>query len=93
MESRSRNVLVPRMRGDDDLNGAAPCTTSETDLPDGQISRRVVKSLLKKYSVFPKPQITAISFPIPSHSEGRCANVNSAGRVAMAVEGAFDWGA
>ena len=29
-------------------------------------------------------------FAIPSHSEGRCANVNSAGRVAMAVEGALD---
>jgi hypothetical protein len=38
-------------------------------------------------------QISYISLAIPSHSEGRCANVNSAGRAAVAVEGAFDEGA
>jgi hypothetical protein len=44
---------------------------SGTDLPDGRASRFRVQSLLKKYSGFPKTQITCISAGIPSRSEGR----------------------
>jgi hypothetical protein len=53
----------------------------------------LVHPLSQKYSDFPNTQITAISLSIPSHSEGRFANVTDAGRVAVAVAGAFDWGA
>ena len=42
-----------------------------------------VKPHLKKYSVFQNTQISPISIPIPSHSEGRLAIVTDAGRDAV----------
>jgi hypothetical protein len=61
--------------------------------PDGQITSPPdfppVHPFSQKYSDFQKPQITAISLPSPSHSEGRFADVTDAGRVAVDVKGAF----
>jgi hypothetical protein len=45
---------------------------------------------LKKYSGFPKTQITSISAAVPSHSEGRFAIVTNAGRDALAARSAED---
>jgi hypothetical protein len=45
----------------------------------------LVQFSLRKYSASPPPQIKSISFAIPSHSEGRFANVTDAGRGAVDV--------
>ena len=49
-----------------------------------------VSSPLRKNILIFRSRKSVYMFAIPSHSEGRCANVNSAGRVAVAVEGALD---
>src|ERR1700731_4772745 len=60
-----------------------------TDLPDGRALRFRVQPLFKKYSVFPKTQISL--YPQSSCStEGRFANVTNAGRDAVDADGACD---
>ena len=50
--------------------------------PDGQITEMPVQPLLKKYSDFPKTQITFITLP-SRPTEGRLAIVTDAGRDAV----------
>jgi hypothetical protein len=52
-----------------------------------------VQSHLKKYSDFPKTQITSISTTVPPRHEGRLAIVTDAGRDAVDASGASDEGA
>jgi hypothetical protein len=60
-----------------------------TELPDGQISENRVQPPLKKYSDFPKTQITL--YPPPSRpTEGRLMIVTAAGRDAVDADGAID---
>jgi hypothetical protein len=63
------------------------------DLPDGRSRQFGVQPLLKKYSAFPKTQITCISTAVPSQSEGRFAIVTDAGRDAVDVEAPLTNGA
>jgi hypothetical protein len=66
-------------------------------LPDRQITRAAelerVQPLLKKYSDFPKTQITSIFTAIQSHSRGALRNVINAGRDAVDADGTPDEGA
>jgi hypothetical protein len=57
--------------------------------PDGQITEGSVQPPLKKYSGFPKEQITCIFSP-SRPTEGRLAIVTDAGRDAMDASGALD---
>jgi hypothetical protein len=57
---------------------AAPARRS-ADLPDGRRADFPVQPLLKKYSGFPKTQISCMSPAVPSHSEGRLATSRTRG--------------
>ena len=57
---------------------AAPARRS-ADLPDGRPADFPVQPLLKKYSGFPKTQISCMSVAVLSHSEGRLATSRTRG--------------
>jgi hypothetical protein len=52
-------------------------------LPDGQITQKSVQPLAQKYSASPVGQIKTISPAVLSHSEGRLATSQDAGRDAV----------
>jgi hypothetical protein len=63
------------------------------NLPDGQISKKAVQSLLQKYFAFPVGQIISTSSPRPAPLEGRLAIVTDAGRDAVDADAPITNGA
>ena len=62
------------------------CPTGKSlELPNCGVSRPLRKNIL----IFRNGK-SVYMFAIPSHSEGRCANVTDAGRAAVDAEGALD---
>jgi len=70
-------------RGNSRLYRESSRPTGRGDLPGRQFLENRVQPHLKKYSGFPKTQITSIFIAILFQSEGRFANVTDAGRGAV----------
>src|SRR6202043_791296 len=82
---RIRN-LTPAPRRQDETTSAIRSflkpdfvETDQADLPVRQFVDAAVQPFLKKYSVFPKTQISCMSFAVLSHSEGRLATSRTRG--------------